>query len=117
MPTEYRRVVFPNHELRQALLDYHADGEQDMPPGDIVAVAILDSPANTVRVTLLDTAANATYTADFSASHIAAALIHFCSRNQVPIPRHSRKSLRLMGDNMSLDIVVRDRKLVDIRPE
>jgi hypothetical protein len=117
MPTEYRRVVFPNHELRQALAVYHGDDEQPIPPGEIVAVAILDSPANTVRITLLDTAQSATFTADFSASHIAAALIRYCIDNRVPIPKDSRKSLRLMGDNLALDIVVRERKLVDIPSE
>lgn len=114
MPTEFRRVVFPNHELRQALAEYESQDADGIPPGDVVAVALLETPADTVRITLLNTAENATFTADFSASHIAAALIRFCITHAVPIPRHSRKSLRLMGDNLALDIVVRERNLGDI---
>ena len=114
MPTELRRVVFPNQELRQALREYESHGKEAVPDGEIVAVSILEKPAETVRVTVLDTAQNATFTADFTASYIAAALIRFCIEHKVPIPRNSRKSLRLMGDNLALDIVVRERKLVDI---
>jgi hypothetical protein len=117
MPTEFRRVVFPNQELRQALSEYEAQGNEPVPAGEVVAVAILDKPAEMVRITLLDTTQNATFTADFPASYIAAALIHFCIEHKVPIPRNSRKSLRLMGDNLALDIVVRERKLVDIDTE
>lgn len=117
MPTEFRRVVFPNQELRQALSEYGAPGSEPVPAGDIVAVSIIEAPAETVRITLLDTAQNATFTADFSAAHIAAALIRFCITHKVPIPKRSRKSLRLMGDNLALDIVVRERKLFDIEAE
>lgn len=117
MPTEYRRVVFPNQELREALIGYQGDGGQDMPPGDIVAVTLLDSPANTVRITLVSTSEGASYTADYNAAHIAAALIRYCIEHKVPIPKHSRKSLRLMGDNLALDIVIRERNLMDISSE
>ena len=117
MPTEYRRVVFPNQELRQALAAYETEEEHAVPPGEIVAVAIPDSPAGMVRITLLDTTENATYSADFAATHIAAALIRNCIDNRVPIPKNSRKSLRLMGDNLALDIVIRERNLLDIAAE
>ncbi len=114
MPTEYRRIVFPNQELHAALSEYQGAEIQDMPPGDIVAVALLDSPANTVRMTLVSTSEGTSYTADFNAAHIAAALIKFCIDRKVPIPKHSRKSLRLMGDNLALDIVIREKHLLDI---
>lgn len=114
MPTEFRRVVFPNHELLQALAEYETPEAKSMPPGDIIAVAILETPVDTVEVTLLDTTQNATFRAQFTASHIAAALIGYCIAHGVPVPRNSRKSLRLMGDNLALDIVVREQKLVDI---
>ena len=68
MPTEFRRVVFPNQELRQALREYESHGKEAVPDGEIVAVSILEKPAETVRVTVLDTAQNATFTADFTAS-------------------------------------------------
>lgn len=108
MPTEYRRVVFSNQELIQALVAYQSEDDQPVPAGDIVSVAILESPASTVRITLLDTARNATFTADFAASHIAAALIRYCIEHRVPIPRNSRKSLRMLADNIALDIVFRE---------
>ena len=117
MPTEFRRVVFPNQELRQALSEYDAPEREPMPAGDIVAVAILEKPAGTVQVTLLDTTQNVTFTANFTASHIAAALIRYCITHKVPIPKHSRKSLRLMGDNRALDIVVREGNLAEIPAE
>lgn len=108
MPTEYRRVVFTNQELMQALMAYQSEADQPVPAGDIIAVNILESPASTVRITLLDTIEGATFTADFAASHIAAALIRFCIEHKVPIPKNSRKSLRLMADNIALDIVLRE---------
>ena len=117
MPTEFRRVVFPNQELRQALSEYDAPEGEPMPAGDIVAVSIVEKPAETVQITLLDTTQNVTFTADFTASHIAAALIRYCITHKVPIPKHSRKSLRLMGDNLALDIVVREQNLAEIHAE
>lgn len=114
MPTEYRRIVFPNRELRQALLAYETDAGHAVPPGEIVALAVLDSPAAVVRITLLDAAQNITYSADFTTAHVAEALIRYCLDTRVPLPRDSRKSLRLMGDNLALDIVMRERNLLDL---
>lgn len=116
MPTEYRRMVFPNRELRQALTQYGGEGRDPFPPGDIISVSLPKGGGDTVQVTVLDTARNVTFTADFPVAQIAAALIRYCIENKVPIPKKSRKSLRLMGDNLALDIVIRERNLVDIDP-
>ncbi|MEX2009836.1 MAG: hypothetical protein WEC41_06540 [Dongiaceae bacterium] len=113
MPTEYRRLVFPNRELRQALAAHGGD-QVELPAGDIIAIAIVEDGQQIVRATFLDAANNSTFTADFIAEYIAAALIRHCIEHRVPMPKKSRKSLRLMGDNLSLDIVIRETKLVDI---
>lgn len=116
MPTEYRRVVFPNRELRQALVQYGDPNGAQFPPGEIISVTLPEGVGDTVQVTVLDTARNITFTADFPVARIAAALINFCIQNKVPIPKKGRKSLRLMGDNLALDIVMRERNLLDIDP-
>lgn len=113
MPTEYRRVVFPNRELREALAASDPGGEP-FPPGEIISVAMPEDGEGTVRVTVLDTACNATFTSDLAVSRVAAALIRFCIDNKVPIPKKGRKSLRLMGDNLALDIIIRERNLLEL---
>lgn len=115
MPTEYRRVVFPNQELRQALVNYAGESGEAFPDGEIISVAIPEDSGDTIQVTVLDTARGATFSKNFRTAHVAAALIKFCIDNKVPIPKNSRKSLRLMGDNLALDIIIRERNLMEIR--
>jgi hypothetical protein len=103
MPTETRRIVFSHPELRQALAAYLAEIGQPFPPGDLVSAAIHDN-GHEVRVGIWNETADDVDEARIDGINVAAALLKYCFRNNIPIPRDAEKSLTMMDDNVALDI-------------
>jgi hypothetical protein len=113
MPTELRRIVFSNDELREALDAYLLSRQESMPVGYIKS-AKFGRDGGDLALSLYDRSADKTHEVVLSASHIAAALIRYCFSHHVPLPRHAAKSISVCGDNVALD-VRRGSRAVDVR--
>jgi hypothetical protein len=103
MPTETRRIVFSHPELRQALDAYMAEQGRPLPPGDFVSAALHDN-GHEVRVGIRNETADDVDEARIDGPNVAAALLKYCFRNNIPIPKNAEKSLAMMDDNVALDI-------------
>jgi hypothetical protein len=104
VPTELRRIVFTNDELRQAL-DAHLMHQQakNMPMG-LVTSARLNADQTKVVLGIYDRRNDENHTIEIGANHVAAALLRYCFSNGVPLPKDAKKSITTSGDNVALDI-------------
>src|SRR3954467_8090639 len=99
MPSELRRIVFSNDELRQALDAYYLGIGKSLPVGYVRSARFAADPAQIV-ITIYDRREDQTHEAALNAAQVAAALIKFCFAHRIPIPKHAQKSLALSGDNV-----------------
>lgn len=117
MPTELRRLVFSNSQLRAALDNYKRVAPEIAPRGRIVSVSLMhDRPDPKVSVSYRDDSAGSDGDAalELEPKSVAAALVLYCMEFDVPVPRNARKKLTMMGDNICLEIVLRDAEEIDI---
>jgi hypothetical protein len=100
MPNEYRRLVFSNEELRQAL-DTHL-GSAAMLPGGRLENLRFGKESDDELIATFEGSDHAMETV-LSISLVTAALIKQCLINGIPLPRRARKWITLSGDSVALD--------------
>jgi len=104
VPTELRRIVFTNDELRQAL-DAHIIYQQSKKlPMGLITSAKLSPDQTKVVLGMYDPRTETKHLLEVSAGHAAAALLRYCFAHRVPLPKDATKSLIVSGDNIALDI-------------
>ncbi len=115
MPTELRRLVFSNSQLRAALDNYRRVSTGDIPRGRIVAVGLKHNrPDPKVMIAFRDEAKGEDRSVDIEPKTVAAALLVYCMEFDVPVPRSARKKLTMMGDNLCLEIILREAEEIEI---
>lgn len=112
MPTEFRRIVFSNEELLDALQAARDMAGGKLPAGRIVGCILSAEPSLTARLTVAPDGCGpgepigteSGVTVDLDPEFVGAALLLHCRRNKIPIPRNSEKSLQVVGDSLALRI-------------
>jgi hypothetical protein len=100
MPNEYRRLVFSNDELRQAL-DAHLGSAALLPGGRLENLRFSDRSDDQLIATFAG-GAHALETV-LNISLVTAALIKQCLINGIPLPRRAQKWITLFADGVALD--------------
>src|SRR5690349_16198772 len=104
MPTELRRIVFTNDELRHALAGQRVDGRPVIPFGQIQSARFIGDSRDELMLRIYDHTTDKHHEAVLSSTLIAAALMSYCITQRVPLPRSARKSIAISGDNVALDL-------------
>ena len=104
MPAETRRVIFTKNELIEAIYDYNQIAEKKLPPGMVVSCVPVSEARVAVRLELFDQKSGATEVVEFSPEVTAAALLRYCIRNRIPIPKNATKSIQVLGEEIALII-------------
>jgi hypothetical protein len=106
MPTEFRRIVFSNAELRQAIDASRDVKSVSVPDGPLQSVSFIDETREKVLVSVLvaDCELDRVEKRALPASFVAAALIRHCMAMHVPLPRFAQKSLVISGENIALEL-------------
>ncbi len=105
MPTEYRKLVFSEKELRQALMEFCRSNGTLPPTEELTTVELVEKPDLSVRVEY-ESATKDLSEILLSRDHLAAALISYCSRRRIPVPRSAQKNLKVEGANICLFVHV-----------
>src|SRR5579871_3518035 len=87
MPTELRRIVFTNDELRVALDNYMMRKGTPLPPGVITGVKISGADGGAITVDLRGSWDGISNSVEIPARHVGAALIRFCKVSKIPLPK------------------------------
>ncbi len=105
MPTEMRRIVFSNEELMNAINFFNSPNIPKLTDG-IITVASAD-PDNKADIVLKFKSHNRDEERNIAISSaiLGAALMSYCLKNKIPMSRRASKSLKIIGDNVSLELV------------
>ena len=103
MPSESRSVSFSNAETIDALVEYCAKADRELPQGGIKRLAF--SNEGEIRVTAeFDGGPPPIH---FYENEVAVALIIYCNKKGIPVPRRAVKSLQVSQDTVSLRLAMR----------
>lgn len=110
MITERRQIVFSNQMLVRALLEFDRDHERRLDPGATISCAVSDEP---VRATLsFGTESSPDESPiEIETNRLAAALLRYCIKHRIPIPKRAKKVLRVMGDGLSLNFALTHKEM------
>jgi hypothetical protein len=102
MPVETRTLVFDAGELVTAAYEYCVASDTPIPTTRVLAVEVGPESAATCVVRFDGDANEAARTVALSYSQVASALILFCRKRRIPLPRASEKRLKPAGDGIAL---------------
>lgn len=101
-----RQVLLDHGELRQALDAAVGPADEKVPEGRIIT-ASLSADGLQATLAVVDSATQETRQIILSASRVAAALIKFCMRRKIPLPRGAAKYLYVSGDTLGIRVVLK----------
>ncbi|MDP6573075.1 MAG: hypothetical protein QGI06_06140 [Rhodospirillales bacterium] len=109
MPKEIRRVVFTHAELRDAMRSFSGSQGKGLPAGEITALLPRRKDDDyLVEFSILDYSSDKNLTFEAPEEDIASALIEHCIRTKTPLPKNAEKELRIIDNNVCLDISIGD---------
>lgn len=138
MPKEIRRLAFSHEETAIAVRDHSQDSDIDFPEGSILHVRFatkdeesmdakefdndkifqtynVNSSKNRVIFTLKEDGSSENNYANIGADFVVAALIEYCVKNKIMLPKSGTKNLDITGFHVCLDIQVESKKS-DLEP-
>lgn len=106
MPREDRRITFSNAELQEALVAHAMRTKTTLPNGKIVSLTPAPGLDGEMTLTIFDDRSGKSYGLTLQPELAAAALIYFCKKVGIPVPRRASKRLSIVGDNLCLQISI-----------
>jgi len=103
---ELRHISFSKDALVMAVKLYYAATKKSLPSGVVEGCEIVAAPDTQVEITIRDDAGGQLQKIPISAEIIGAAMINYCRKVNVPLPREGKKSLLVSGDNLVLVVNV-----------
>jgi len=107
MPTEFRRLVFSNNELRDAIEGYIPKSGESLPTGPVRECHVSEDLGVEVIIVIESEEDGTLRKFKMSTFFLSAALLEYCREHQVPIPRDANKYLEVVGDCLALRITLR----------
>ncbi|MDP6604082.1 MAG: hypothetical protein QGG17_07805 [Rhodospirillales bacterium] len=105
MPMEYRRLRFTGAELRDALETQSGTKKSRLPAGDIVALSTARRKNRfEIDLVVIELASRKARRTGVPEDVVKSALIEFCIRERIPLPRNAEKTLRIVDDRICLDV-------------
>jgi len=100
-----RRIVFSNEELMNAINLFNSPNIPKLSEGRIAAATV--DPDNQSNIILKFVSYNRDDGRDIviPIPTLGTALISFCIKNKIPMSKKAGKSLKIIGDNVSLELV------------
>jgi hypothetical protein len=107
MPGEFRRLTFQYSELNEALESCGNELANKLLGGSMTAIEsrVIDGTFH-YDIEIFDASKGKKRHAIIPESEIHDALIDFCMQHHIPLPRDSIKTIRLVGGQICLDVLV-----------
>ncbi|MGH6894713.1 MAG: hypothetical protein ACREEP_20900 [Dongiaceae bacterium] len=104
--SELRHVTFTKDALIMAVKLYFAATKKPLPAGVVESCEIIAAPDTQVVISIRDEPTGKINKIPVPAETIGAAMINYCKKVSVPLPRDGKKSLLVSGDNLVLVVNV-----------
>ncbi len=102
MPEEYRKLLFTDDELKQAIVEFCQSNGMILPQDEIIAVEMTGLPHNPVRLRYSTTTQRGATEVSLSRDQLGAALIIYCRQRRIPVPRSAEKNVKINGSEVAL---------------
>ena len=109
MPSEFRRIMFTNNELIEAIHDYNEIAQDKLPPGIILTCTPVSEAEVAVRLETVDQRSDETHVVELAPEVLGAALLRYCMKHRIPMPKSATKSIQIHGDEVSLNVEIKGR--------
>ena len=107
MPDEFHRLMFSNAELKEAVRDNPERTAKKMPSGDVTDVTSQRSEAGFLfELTYFDFTRHKENKIRIDEDEALATVIGYCKARGIPLPRASRKVLRVIDRKFCLDVLM-----------
>ncbi len=106
MPKELRKLVFDAAELKAAAYDYCLRTNVNIPHAPIDDVLVSDDDNKILTLTFSSGDVNDKKAVALSRDQVGAALIKYCSTNNIPMPRVAQKVLKVEGGEIAMMVSV-----------
>ncbi len=107
---ETRFISFEKDALLEALKLYLAATKKPLPPGMLKSFEVQKEPDIGVIIKVTEDATGEEKVVNLAAGTIGAAMIAYCQRLRVPLPRNAEKSLLISNGVLQLRVDVRGRE-------
>jgi len=106
VPQELRKIVFNNEELMSAAYDYCLRTDVRIPqvPIDEIIIGEADNAVLTLKFATVDASDQKEFA--LSRDQVGAALIKYCSANNIPMARMAKKILKVDKGEISLMVSI-----------
>ncbi len=109
MPSEFRRIMFTNNELIEAIHDYNEIAQDKLPSGIILTCTPVSEAEVAVRLEMVDQRSDETHVVELSPAMLGAALLRYCMKHRIPMSKAATKSIQMHGDEISLNLEIEGR--------
>ena len=104
MVSELRYIAFSYEDALNGVVDYLLRRQKRLPSGNIVSVRFDGNPSVAARIGIARDDTGVLEQLTLKTEELAAALVLFCIKNGIPLPRHSRKTIKVVPDGIALVI-------------
>lgn len=106
MPSEVRIIVFTSEEVLDAVEQFSETLDTPLFRGKPSDLHVRKSPQVRAILEVERAGGEEIETVDLNSSHLAAALITFCRKRRIPLPRNAKKELDIIEDQLVLRLEV-----------
>ncbi|MGF1610275.1 MAG: hypothetical protein ACFCUQ_12820 [Kiloniellales bacterium] len=108
MPVEMRTLIFSRDEVAEALTEHAEQGGGSLPRGRVIYCQVGCGPDFSMVVKLGASERTEIQTVTLDAEAVGAALIDFCLRRAIPLPRNASRSLQVLGEALALSLAINE---------
>jgi hypothetical protein len=114
MLKEIRSILFSEQELEDALKLFNTAVQAILPTGRIISFRVSGNKETAVRVNVVAPKDGEVSEVVLASSHVAAAMLHYCIQNGIPVPRKAKKKIELIDGNLALTLTLESLKAVKV---
>ncbi|MES2626020.1 MAG: hypothetical protein V4628_12130 [Pseudomonadota bacterium] len=106
MLKEIRNIIFTQNEIEEAVKLFHGTVQAILPAGRIISFETAGNNEPTLKVNVVAPKEGEVSSVTIVPAHVAAAMLHFCIKNGIPVPRKAKKKIGLIDGNLALTLTL-----------
>jgi hypothetical protein len=108
MLTELRKIIFPDHDLADAITTHDRLTDGRLPAGSVYSLSVTETPEPCALLTVRKTGANELQSVYFDQHFLIAAMLRYCIEQKVIIPKRAKKWIEVAERQMVLVLRIDD---------
>lgn len=106
MVTEFRQIVFSDHDLKSAIVSFNNSRNLKLLKGPVRSINLQQGETISASLVVDTQVGGETEIINMEAAYLGAAMLTFCFELGIPIPKESQKNIEMVGDNLALNISI-----------